>query len=150
MKVEKSLGTIVTFGTFDLFHIGHVRLLERARALGDRLIVGVSTDDFNFRKKGKYPIYPQEERRAIIDALRCVDQTFYEESLELKRSYLKDHKAGCLIMGNDWAGRFDEFRDICDVVYLERTTNISTSEIEAFIQSRSPHEPVWLRRTEAK
>lgn len=146
MKLERSLGTVVTFGTYDLFHIGHLRLLERARALGDRLLVGVSTDDFNFRKKGKYPIYPQEERRAIIDGLRCVDGTFYEDSMDLKRQYLVENKADCLVMGNDWVGRFDEFRDICDVVYLERTTNVSTSEIESFIQSRSPHEPVWLRR----
>ncbi len=142
----RNLGTIITFGTFDLFHIGHLRVLERARALGNRLVVGVSTDDFNFRKKGKYPIYPQEERQAIVESLRCVDQTFHEESLDLKRQYILGHQADCLVMGNDWVGRFDEFQDICDVVYLERTTNISTSEVEAFIQSRSPHEPVWLRR----
>lgn len=132
--------TVVTFGTFDLFHIGHLRILQRARALGDRLVVGVSTDALNFRKKKKYPMIPQEERREIIQALKCVDETFYEESLEQKREYLLRYKADVLVMGHDWLGRFDEFKDICEVVYLPRTDNVSTTELESFIKTRAPDE----------
>lgn len=120
---------VVTFGTFDVFHVGHLRLLERARALGDRLVVGVSTDDLNIRKKGRPPVFTQGERVDIIAALRCVDEVFLEESLELKRQYLLEHSAGILAMGDDWAGRFDEFGDICRVVYLERTPAISTTAV---------------------
>jgi glycerol-3-phosphate cytidylyltransferase len=120
---------VVTFGTFDVFHVGHLRLLQRARALGDRLVVGVSTDELNIRKKGRPPVFTQAERVDIIAALRCVDEVFLEESLELKRQYLLDRSAGILAMGDDWAGRFDEFGDICRVVYLERTPAISTTAV---------------------
>lgn len=120
---------VITFGTFDVFHVGHLRILERARALGDRLVVGVSTDELNVRKKGRPPVFTQGERVDIISALRCVDEVFLEESLELKRQYLLQHSADVLAMGNDWAGRFDEFGDICRVVYLERTPAISTTAV---------------------
>jgi glycerol-3-phosphate cytidylyltransferase len=120
---------IITFGTFDVFHIGHLRILERARALGDYLIVGVSTDALNQSKKARPPIYPQDERREIVQSLKCVDVTFYEESLEQKRAYLLDYGADILVMGDDWTGRFDEFRDICEVVYLPRTPSISTTAV---------------------
>lgn len=120
---------VITFGTFDVFHVGHLRILERARSLGDRLVVGVSTDDLNIRKKGRPPVFTQGERVDIIAALRCVDEVFLEESLELKRQYLLQHSADVLAMGNDWAGRFDEFGDICRVVYLERTPAISTTAV---------------------
>ena len=128
--------TVVTFGTFDLFHLGHLRILERAAALGDRLIVGVSTDELNFSKKGRYPFVPEEDRMAIVAALRCVDGVFREESLEKKRQYLVEHKADVLVMGHDWAGRFDEFRDVCAVEYLPRTDSVSTTEIEKLIRDR--------------
>lgn len=120
---------IITFGTFDVFHIGHLRILERARALGDQLIVGISTDQMNFDKKARYPIYSQEERREIISALRCVDEVFWEESMDLKRQYLQMHQADVLVMGNDWADKFDEFKDVCDVIYLPRTPSISTTAV---------------------
>jgi glycerol-3-phosphate cytidylyltransferase len=120
---------VVTFGTFDVFHVGHLRILERASALGDRLVVGVSTDMLNIRKKGRPPVFTQGERVNIIAALRCVDTVFLEESLELKRQYLLQHGADVLAMGDDWAGRFDEFGDICRVVYLERTPSISTTAV---------------------
>lgn len=120
---------VITFGTFDVFHVGHLRILERARALGDRLVVGVSTDALNIRKKGRPPVFTQGERVDIIAALRCVDEVFLEESLELKRHYLLQHRADVLAMGDDWAGRFDEFGDICRVVYLERTPAISTTAV---------------------
>lgn len=121
--------TVLTFGTFDVFHVGHLRILERARGLGDRLIVGVSTDQLNIFKKGRPPVFSEHERLDIIKALRCVDGVFLEESLELKRHYLLQHSAAVLAMGNDWAGRFDEFGDICSVVYLERTPAISTTAV---------------------
>ena len=118
---------VITFGTFDLLHFGHVRILQRARALGDRLVVGVSSDALNMKKKGRTPIVSQEHRMAIIAALRCVDEVFLEESLELKRQYIKDHNATILTMGDDWAGKFDELAD--EVVYFERTPAISTTEL---------------------
>ena len=120
---------IVTFGTFDVLHVGHLRILERARALGGRLIVGVSTDALNIAKKGRAPVFPEAERAAIVAALRCVDEVFLEESLELKREYLRRHRADVLAMGNDWAGKFDEFADICEVVYFDRTPAISTTAV---------------------
>ena len=121
--------TVVTFGTFDVFHVGHLRVLERAAALGDRLVVGVSADALNERKKGRVPVFSQAERLAIVSALRVVDEVFVEESLELKRDYLVQHAADVLVMGDDWAGKFDEFNDVCQVVYLPRTPAISTTAI---------------------
>lgn len=120
---------IITFGTFDVFHVGHLRLLERARALGDHLIVGVSTDALNTSKKGRPPVFGESERIAIVSALRCVDEAFYEESLALKREYILRHQAAVLAMGDDWSGKFDEFSDICEVVYFDRTPAISTTAV---------------------
>ena len=119
---------VVTFGTFDVFHIGHLRLLLRAKELGSTLIVGVSSDAMNFKKKRRWPIYPENERMQIVAALTCVDNTFLEESMEQKRQYLTDNRADILVMGDDWAGRFDEFKYICEVIYLPRTVGISTTE----------------------
>lgn len=124
-----SVRQIITFGTFDVFHIGHLRILERARSLGEKLFVGVSTDQMNFDKKGRYPVYSEQQRMEIIRALRCVDAVFREESLALKRQYLLEHRADVLVMGDDWAGKFDEFSDICEVRYLERTPAVSTTAI---------------------
>ncbi|RKK04280.1 glycerol-3-phosphate cytidylyltransferase [Pseudoroseomonas wenyumeiae] len=121
---------VITFGTYDLFHIGHLNILKRAAALGNHLIVGVSTDALNFSKKGLKPVFPQHERLAIVEALRCVNEAFYEESLELKAEYIKHYKADVLVMGDDWAGRFDQFKSLCDVVYLPRTEGISTTDIK--------------------
>ena len=121
--------TVITFGTFDVFHVGHLRVIERAAALGDRLVVGVSADALNVSKKGREPVFSQDERLAIVGALRAVDDVFVEESLELKRHYITHHGARTLVMGDDWAGRFDEFEDICQVVYLPRTPAISTTAI---------------------
>ena len=120
---------VITFGTFDLLHVGHVRMLQRASRLGARLVVGVSTDQLNFSKKGKFPVFSQAERLEIVASLACVDQVFLEESLELKRQYVLRYRADVLVMGDDWTGRFDYLRDICDVRYLPRTQGISTTEI---------------------
>src|SRR5512147_2618174 len=107
--------TVITFGTFDLLHVGHVRLLERARSFGSRLVVGVSTDALNFAKKGKAPVYTEEHRLEIIRALKSVSDVFLEESLELKRHYVIEHRADVLVMGDDWRGKFDALSDICAV-----------------------------------
>jgi len=123
------VNTVITFGTFDVFHAGHLKLLDRAKSLGNKLVVGVSTDDLNFSKKDRFPVYPQEERRQIVSALKCVDEVFFEESLELKREYISKYQADILVMGDDWKGRFDEFKNLCQVVYFERTPAISTTEI---------------------
>ena len=121
--------TVITFGTFDVFHVGHLRVIERAAALGDRLVVGVSADALNIRKKGRAPVFSEGERMAIIAALKPVDEVFLEESLEQKREYILGHHADVLVMGDDWAGKFDELSDICEVVYLPRTPAISTTAL---------------------
>jgi len=120
---------VITFGTFDVFHVGHLRLLKRARSLGDQLIVGVSTDEFTFRKKNRLPVFTEAERMEILLGLRCVNSVFPEESLEQKREYLLEHRADILTMGDDWAGKFDEFSDICEVIYLPRTPAMSTTAV---------------------
>lgn len=127
---------VITFGTFDVFHIGHVNILTRAHDLGDHLTVGISTDAMNFDKKGRYPIYRQEHRMEIVASMSCVDEVFEEHSLALKRDYLIEHQADVLVMGNDWEGRFDEFKDIVEVRYLPRTDDISTTDIIQDIRSR--------------
>ncbi len=126
--------TVITFGTFDVFHLGHLRILQRAKALGRRLIVGVSSDRLNLAKKGSYPVYSEEERLEIIAGIRYVDQVFLEESLEMKEKYLKEFRADVLVMGDDWQGKFDHFSNICRVVYLPRTPSISTTELIEKIQ----------------
>ncbi len=128
MKSDNKQGrVVVTFGTFDLFHIGHLRILERAAALGTELIVGVSSDELNFSKKQTYPTYNQKDRMEIVKAIRCVDRVFLEKSLEEKREYLLSYAGDVLVMGDDWQGRFDEFSDIVEVVYLPRTALVSTT-----------------------
>jgi glycerol-3-phosphate cytidylyltransferase len=121
--------TVITFGTFDVFHVGHLRVIERAASLGDRLVVGVSADALNMRKKDRLPVFSEGERLAIVSALKPVDEVFVEESLELKRDYILKFGADVLVMGDDWEGRFDEFKDICEVVYLPRTPAISTTAL---------------------
>ena len=127
--------TVMTFGTFDVLHVGHLRILEKSAALGSRLVVGVSSDELNISKKGRAPVFPQQERMRIVAALRCVDEVLLEESLELKREYLLHYEAGVLAMGDDWRGRFDEFSDICRVVYFDRTPAISTTAVIEKIRS---------------
>lgn len=130
------MARVITFGTFDIFHVGHLNILKRAKLNGDYLIVGISTDELNFSKKQRYPICPQKSRAEIIEALKCVDQVFFEESLALKRQYIIEHKADVLVMGDDWQGKFDEFSDICKVVYLPRTPSISTTELIEIVKER--------------
>jgi len=128
--------TVITFGTFDVFHVGHVNILQRAASYGDQLIVGVSTDQLNFNKKGRYPVYNERDRIKIINGLRYVNFCFKEESLELKREYIIKYNADILIMGDDWEGKFDNLKDICEVIYLSRTPSISTTQLIEVISSR--------------
>jgi glycerol-3-phosphate cytidylyltransferase len=123
------MAKVITFGTFDLFHVGHLRILERARALGDSLCVGVSSDELNMSKKGKLPVCQLEDRLAIVRALRCVDEVFVEHDLALKGQYIQEQAADIMVMGEDWKGRFDDMNEYCKVVYLERTPSISTTAI---------------------
>lgn len=120
--------TVITFGTFDLFHIGHVRILQRAAEFGDTLIVGVSSDKLNYQKKQKNSIFNQNERLELVLSQKCVDAVFLEESLEKKIEYVKKFKADILIMGDDWKGKFDKMAE--KVIYLPRTNyEISTTKI---------------------
>lgn len=119
--------TVITFGTFDLFHEGHLELLSRARDMGDRLVVGVSSDSFNLKKKGVYPIINEKSRMNIVGAVRHVDEVFSEESLELKQSYIDKYEANILVMGDDWSGVFNMER--CKTIYVPRKENVSTTEI---------------------
>jgi glycerol-3-phosphate cytidylyltransferase len=121
--------TVITFGTFDVLHVGHLRILQRSSELGDRLVVGVSSDALNVSKKGREPIFSQEERCELVANLKCVDDVFVEESLDLKRDYIQKYAADVLVMGDDWAGRFDFVSDLCRVVYLPRTPSISTTGV---------------------
>ena len=125
---------VITFGTYDLFHIGHHNILKRAKEYGDKLVVGISTDALNYKKKQKYPVYSESERKTILSSIKYVDQVFFEESLEQKREYILKYKADILIMGDDWKGKFDELNDICKVIYLPRTENISTTQIKSDIK----------------
>jgi glycerol-3-phosphate cytidylyltransferase len=104
--------------------------------MGGHLTVGVSSDALNFDKKGRLPIYLQRDRVRIIEALACVDEVFIEESLELKESYILDHRADILVMGNDWQGKFDQFEAMCQVLYLTRTPSVSTTETIEVIKNR--------------
>ncbi|EOU0199458.1 adenylyltransferase/cytidyltransferase family protein [Escherichia coli] len=129
--------TVITFGTFDVFHVGHLRLLQRARTLGERLLVGVSSDALNIAKKGRAPVYHQDDRMSIIAGLACVDGVFLEESLAQKAEYLWGYSADILVMGDDWAGKFDDFSCICEVVYFPRTPSVSTTGIIEVIRGES-------------
>ena len=122
------LKTVITYGTFDMFHIGHVRLICRLRELGERLIVAVSTDEFN-ALKGKRSLVPYEQRKEIIESLRYVDLVIPETCWEQKVSDIREHAVDIFAMGDDWKGKFDFLLPHCQVVYLERTAGISSSQL---------------------
>ncbi len=125
--------TVLTYGTFDLFHIGHLNLLRRLRALGDRLVVGVSTDEFN-TLKGKKTIISFKDRIDIVRSLQCVDLAIPEENWEQKVHDIRRHSVQIFGMGSDWEGRFDELKAHCEVVYLPRTEGISSTQIKKTLQ----------------
>jgi glycerol-3-phosphate cytidylyltransferase len=126
--------TVITYGTFDLFHIGHLNLLRRLRGYGDRLVVGVSTDEFN-ALKGKKTVIPYAQRAEIVAAIRYVDDVFPEENWAQKRSDILREGAALFAMGSDWEGKFNELRELCEVVYLPRTRDISSTEVKQAVVS---------------
>lgn len=119
--------TVITYGTYDLLHIGHINLLQRARALGDKLIVALSTDAFNWHMKQKKCIQPYAERKLILESLVFVDLVIPEETWEQKVADVRRHGVHIFVMGDDWAGKFDSLRELCQVIYLPRTPGISTT-----------------------
>lgn len=120
---------ILTYGTFDLLHKGHIRLLKRAKAQGDYLVVGISTDEFN-AIKGKKSYFTFEERKEMLEAIRFVDEVIPESDWEQKVNDVKAHDINIFIMGDDWAGKFDYLKEHCEVVYLSRTEGISATKIK--------------------
>jgi glycerol-3-phosphate cytidylyltransferase len=129
---------VLTYGTFDLFHPGHVQLLKRARELGSRLVVGLSTDEFN-AKKGKSSVMRYEDRKTVLESCRYVDEVFAEEDWSQKLTDARRLGADVFVMGDDWVGKFDFMQEVCGVVYLARTEGVSTTEIKASMQSLSSH-----------
>lgn len=127
---------VITYGTFDLFHIGHLNLLERLRKLGDHLTVAVSTDEFNMRKE-KICSMPFADRARIVGALRCVDAVIPEETWEQKVDDIRTHGIAIFGMGHDWSGRFDFLEEHCQVVYLPRTEGISTTSLKEQIGEKA-------------
>lgn len=121
---------IITYGTFDLLHYGHINLLKRAKEQGDYLIVGLSTDEFNWKEKQKKSYFPYEKRKALLEAIRYVDLVIPEKSWEQKRSDIVLYHIDTFVMGDDWKGKFDFLSDLCEVVYLPRTPEISTTKIK--------------------
>ena len=120
---------VITYGTFDLLHYGHINLLKRAKSLGDYLIVGLSTDEFNIIK-GKTCYFSYDERKKLIEAIRYVDLVIPEKTWEQKISDIKEYKIDILVMGDDWEGKFDYLKKYCKVIYFPRTPEISTSQIK--------------------
>lgn len=129
--------TVLTYGTFDLFHIGHLRLIERLAAMGDRLIVGVSTDEFN-AGKGKKSVVSYDDRAAIVGAIKGVDLVLPERAWEQKRADIIEHGVDIFVMGDDWAGKFDELSDVCEVRYLPRTSGVSSTDIKEMLRTLDP------------
>ena len=123
---------VITYGTFDLLHYGHINLLKRAKAYGDYLIVGLSTDEFN-AGKGKKAYFSYDQRKELLESLRYVDLVIPEQTWEQKRNDILLYQ----VMGSDWAGKFDDLSDICDVIYLPRTPEISSSKIKNDLEHRN-------------
>lgn len=120
---------VITYGTFDLFHVGHLNILKRAKEYGDYLVVAVSSDAFN-EIKGKKAYYSDQDRTEILEAIKFVDEVVLEESWDQKVEDVKKHNIDVFVMGDDWDGKFDFLKEYCEVVYLPRTQGISTSKIK--------------------
>lgn len=121
---------VITYGTFDLLHHGHVNLLRRAKELGDYLIVAVSTDEFNWKEKQKKCYFTFEQRKKLLEAIRYVDLVIPEENWEQKVTDVREYCVDTFVIGDDWAGEFDFLKDHCEVIYLPRTPEISTTQIK--------------------
>lgn len=128
---------VITYGTFDMLHYGHINLLRRAKELGDYLVVVMSTDEFNWNMKQKKCYFTYEERKIVLEAVRYVDEVIPEENWEQKISDVKDNDIDVFVMGDDWEGKFDFLKDYCEVVYLPRTEGISTTQIKESLNKKS-------------
>ena len=126
--------TVITYGTFDMFHIGHLRLIKRLQEVGERVIVAVSTDEFNL-EKGKRVVIPFSQRVEIVSAISGVDLVIAESSWDQKISDIEKHGVDAFVMGDDWAGEFDFLRNYCEVIYLARTVGISTTELKSSLEN---------------
>jgi glycerol-3-phosphate cytidylyltransferase len=124
------LKRVITYGTFDLLHYGHLELLRRAKAHGDYLVVGLSTDEFN-RGKDKQSHFSYDKRKDMLCAIRYVDEIIPEDSWDQKRTDIESRDIDVFVIGDDWRGKFDDLKNICDVVYLDRTPNISSTAIKS-------------------
>lgn len=133
--------TVITYGTFDMFHVGHLKLLQRLSEMGDRVVVAVSTDEFNLGK-GKKTLIPYEQRAQIVESIKYVDLVIPEESWEQKLSDVEKYNVDIFAIGEDWKGKFDFLSESCEVFYLPRTKNISTSELKKSLKRflSIPHE----------
>ena len=125
---------VITYGTFDLLHYGHINLLRRARALGDYLIVALSTDQFNHDSKNKVCYFTYEDRKQLLESIRYVDLVIPEENWEQKVRDVREYHVDTFVMGDDWAGKFDFLKEYCEVVYLPRTPEISTTKMKQDMQ----------------
>ncbi len=121
---------VITYGTFDLLHYGHINLLKRAKELGDYLIVALSTDEFNSIEKNKKTYFPYEVRKQLLESIRYVDLVIPENNWDQKMTDVDEYKCDVFVMGDDWKGKFDFLKEKCEVVYLERTPEISTTKIK--------------------
>lgn len=128
--------TVITYGTFDLFHIGHLRLIQQLKEIGDKIIVAVSTDKFN-ELKGKKTIIPYEQRSEIVANIKGVDLVIPENSWEQKIRDIKKYNADVFVMGDDWKGKFDYLSEYCEVIYLERTKGISSTQLKKTLNTFS-------------
>ncbi len=126
----------ITYGTFDMFHIGHLELLKRIKGMADELVVAVSSDEFN-ELKGKKTIIPYEQRAKIVEAIKYVDRVIAEDSWDQKIEDIKEHEIDLFVMGDDWDGKFDDLREYCDVLYLPRTDDISSSDLKKALNNLS-------------
>lgn len=128
--------TVLTYGTFDVVHIGHINLLRRARALGDRLIVGLSTDEFNAGKH-KTSLLDYDNRKTVLQAIRYVDLVIPETRWEQKADDVREHDVDIFVIGDDWEGKFDFLKELCEVRYLPRTEDISSTLVKQTLLSRN-------------
>ncbi len=127
---------VITYGTFDLLHYGHINLLRRAKQQGDYLIVALSTDEFNWNQKHKKSYFSYEQRKSLLEAIRYVDLVIPEENWDQKISDVKEFKVDTFVMGDDWEGKFDFLKDYCEVVYLPRTPEISSTQIKQELKGK--------------
>ena len=125
--------TVLTYGTFDLLHYGHINFLKKAKSMGDILIVGLSSDEFNL-EKGKKSFYNYETRKEMLSAIKYVDRIFIQNSFEQKADDIKKYNADILVSSEDWKGKYDYLKNLCEVIYLDRTPGISTTQIKKMME----------------